>query len=122
MRSDSRFLSESSILETTVSSPSVAKALLGETGLEIVEDYRGVPVYSAYQPFDFEGTRWAILAEQDVAEVVAPAEDTLKSMAVGYGLIVVVGLLLRYMLVNVVIPASLAAFLGLAFLESTDDA
>ena len=122
MRSDSRFFSESSILKTTVTSPSVAKALSGETGIEIVEDYRGIPVYSAYQPFEFEGTRWAVLAEQDVAEVVAPAEDTLKSMAMGFGLIILVGLLLRFMLLNVVIPASLAAFLGLSLIDSADDA
>ena len=122
MRSDSRFFAESSILKTTVSSSSVAKALSGETGIEIVEDYRGIPVYSAYQPFDFEGTRWAVLAEQDLAEVVAPAEDTLKSMAMGFGLLILVGLLLRFMLLNVVIPASLAAFLGLALMDSADDA
>lgn len=121
MRSDARFLSESSILKTTVTSPSVAKALSGETGLEIVEDYRGVPVYSAYQPFDFEGTRWAVLAEQDVAEVVATAEDTLKAMAMGYGLLILIGLSLRFMLLNVVVQAALAAFLGFSLMESTDD-
>jgi len=122
MRSDSRFFSESTILKTTVASPSVAKALSGEVGIDIVDDYRGIPVYSAYQPFDFEGTRWAVLAEQDVAEVVAPAKDTLKTLAMGYGLIVLVGLLLRYMLLNVVVPASLAAFLGLSLMDSMDDA
>ena len=121
MRSDSRFFAESSTLKTTVTSPSVAKALSGETGIEIVEDYRGIPVYSAYQPFEFEGTRWAVLAEQDVAEVVAPAEDTLKSMAMGFGLLILVGLLLRFMLLNVVVPAALAAFLGLSFMDSADD-
>jgi len=122
MRTDSRFFSESSVLETNVTSPSAARALSGEAGIEIVEDYRGTLVYSAYQPFDFEGTRWAVLAEQDVAEVVAPAEDTLKAMAMGFGVVAVVGLLLRLMLLNVVIPTSLAAFLGLSFMDSADDA
>jgi methyl-accepting chemotaxis protein len=122
MRSDSRFFSESSILKTTVTAPTVGKALSGETGIDIVDDYRGTPVYSAYQPFDFEGTRWAILAEQDVAEVVAPAEDRLKSMAMGYGLIILLGLLLRFMFLNAIIPTSLAALLGLSFLDPTDDA
>jgi len=122
MRSDSRFFSESSILKTTVTSPSVAKALSGEVGIEIVEDYRGIPVYSAYQPFDFEGTRWAVLAEQDVAEVVAPAKDTLKRMAMGFGSIVLFGILLRFILLHIVVPASLAAFLGLSLMDSIDDA
>jgi len=101
MRSDSRFFSESSILKTTVTSPSV---------------------YSAYQPFDFEGTRWAVLAEQDVAEVVAPAKDTLKRMAMGFGSIVLFGILLRFILLHIVVPASLAAFLGLSLMDSIDDA
>lgn len=122
MRSDSRFLSESSILKTTVASPSVARALSGEVGIGIVDDYRGIPVYSAYQPFDFEGTRWAVLAEQDVAEVLAPAKDTLKWMAMGYGLLILFGLLLRFVLLHVVVPAALAAFLGLSLMDSIDDA
>jgi methyl-accepting chemotaxis protein len=122
MRSDSRFFSESSILKTTVKSPTVVKALSGETGIEIVDDYRGVPVYSAYQPFDFEGTRWAVLAEQDVAEIVAPADEMLKAIVMGYGLIIVLGLLLRFVVLNAIIPTSLAALLGLSFLDPTDDA
>jgi methyl-accepting chemotaxis protein len=121
MRSDSRFSSESSILKTTVASPSVARALSGEVGIGIVDDYRGIPVYSAYQPFDFEGTRWAVLAEQDVAEVVAPAKDILKWMAMGYGLIILFGLLLRFVLLHVVVPAALAGFLGLSLMDSIDD-
>ena len=122
MRSDSRFFSDSSILKTTVASPLVAKALSGETGLEIVEDYRGIPVYSAYQPFDFEGTQWAILVEQDVAEVVAPAQEIFEKLAMGFAIIVLVGLCLRYVLINVVAPATLAALLGLTLMDSIDEA
>lgn len=121
MRSDSRFSSESTILKTTVESSSVTKALSGEVGLDIVNNYRGIPVYSAYQPFDFEGTRWAVLAEQDVAEVIAPAQHMLKTLMTGFGVILFVGLLLRYMLINVVAPASMAAFLGLSMMDSGDD-
>ncbi len=122
MRSDSRFFSESSVLKTTVASASVAKAFSGESGIDIVRDYRDASVYSAYQPFDFEGTRWAILAEQDVEEVVAPAKETLQSIAVGFGLITLVGISLRFALLRIVTPASLAAFLGLSLIDSSDDA
>ena len=78
-------------------------------------------MYSAYQPFDFEGTRWAVLAEQDVAEVAAPAKDILKWLAMGYGLIILFGLLLRFVLLHVVVPAALAGFLGLSLMDSIDD-
>jgi methyl-accepting chemotaxis protein len=122
MRSDSRFFEESSIMKTTVSGVTVGNALEGEIGIAIVDDYRGTPVFSAYRPFEFEGTRWAVLAEQDVAEVYAPLAETLQAIVIGYFVIFVVGALLRWMLVHAVFPAALAAFLGFSLLDSADDA
>lgn len=121
MRSNSRFLEESSILRTTVSGPTVDGGLAGDIGLEVVEDYRGVPVFSAYRPFDFEGTRWAVLAEKDTEEVYAPVADTLQWIMAGYGVLVVVLLLFRYMLQLAILPAAVGAFLGFSVLNSIDD-
>ncbi|MFP4387079.1 MAG: methyl-accepting chemotaxis protein [Alphaproteobacteria bacterium] len=70
MRSDSRFSEESTILKTKVSTKAVEQALDGKDGAEVVEDYRGINVYSAFSPFDFKGTRWAILAEIDETEML----------------------------------------------------
>lgn len=72
MRSDSRFSEESTILKTEVTGTTVDAALAGEKGVELVKDYRGIPVFSAYGPIDFLGTRWAVLAEIDKAEIAAP--------------------------------------------------
>lgn len=72
MRSDSRFSKESTILKTKVDTATVKAALSGQSGVQVVPDYRGVPVYSAYQPINFYGARWAILAEIDEAEVLEP--------------------------------------------------
>ncbi len=72
MRSDSRFSEESTILKTKVPAKTIEAAMNGEDGVQIVEDYRGVPVFSAYGPIDFAGTRWAVLAEIDEAEVLKP--------------------------------------------------
>jgi len=72
MRSDSRFSKESTILETRVDTVTTRLALDGQEGLQITDDYRGVPVLSAYGPVDFEGVRWAVLAEIDVDEAQAP--------------------------------------------------
>ncbi|MDA0662381.1 MAG: methyl-accepting chemotaxis protein [Proteobacteria bacterium] len=72
MRSDSRFSKDSTILKTKVTGETVDLALQGKTGEKLVLDYRGIPVFSAYGPIDFHGTRWAILAEIDEAEVMAP--------------------------------------------------
>lgn len=75
MRSDSRFLKEgdpSSILNTRIDGLTAKEGLRGNTGLEVIDDYRGISVLSAYTGFEFEGTKWAILAEIDEDEVNAP--------------------------------------------------
>lgn len=74
MRSDSRFLKqgETSILKTKVTDEAVAGALKGETGVHEIKDYRGVPVMSAHGLLDFLGTKWVVLAEVDMAEILKP--------------------------------------------------
>ncbi len=72
MRSGSRFSMESTILKTRVDTVTVHKALNGETGVEVTPDYLGVPVLSAYAPQDFLSARWAVMAEVDEGEVLAP--------------------------------------------------
>jgi methyl-accepting chemotaxis protein len=92
MRSDSRFSEESTILKTKVETATVAAALKGETGVDVVPDYRGIPVESVYAPIDFEGVRWAVLAEIDEAEVMAPVFAMRNMMVlIGVGLLVVLG-------------------------------
>ena len=97
MRSDSRFSNESTILKTKVPGVTVDRALAGESGVEWIDDYRGVAVLSAYQPVEFHGTRWAVLAEMDEAEVKIPADE-----------------LRNFMLILVAIFAAAMAVLGMA--------
>lgn len=72
MRSDSRFAETSTILDQRVATESVGRALAGESGVRVGEDYRGVTVASAYVPFSFEGVNWAIIAEVDREEYESP--------------------------------------------------
>ena len=94
MRSDSRFSKTSTILEQEVQTDAARKALAGEIGVEIIDNYRDIPVLSAYKPFDFLGTRWAILSEKDIAEIEAP---TLKmretALLIGITACLAIGLL-----------------------------
>lgn len=48
------------------------KALEGQTGAEVIDDYNGNPVLSAYTPIHFGDITWALLAEVDRAEVREP--------------------------------------------------
>jgi methyl-accepting chemotaxis protein len=82
MRTDSRFSEESTILSRKVDTEAVRAALGGGSGVIETPDYRGVLVHSAYAPLDFLGTRWAILAEKDSAEVLAPVTETRNIMLI----------------------------------------
>ncbi len=122
MRSTSRFFDESTVLAAEVTGRTTRLALDGETGIDIVDDYRGVPVYSAYQGFAFEGLRWAVLAEQDIAEVQAPIIRARYWAAGGVLLVCVILLLLRFMLIRIVLPSSIAALLGLSLVAAESQA
>jgi methyl-accepting chemotaxis protein len=76
MRSTSRFSEQSTILETTVDTETVHRALEGERGVDYTPDYRGVEVLSAYDYIDIDGIRWAVMAEIDTAE----ADDYIGSI------------------------------------------
>lgn len=72
MRSDSRFFEGRSILEKSVDTLSVRRALAGEAGVDVIEDYRGITVFSAFVPVDFLNVRWALIAEIDKSEIMQP--------------------------------------------------
>ena len=54
-------------------------ALDGEEGVDIITDYNGNPVLSAFSSIDVFGVEWAILAEIDVAEAFVPLDPDGKS-------------------------------------------
>lgn len=103
MRSDSRFLKEgdkSSILNTQVTEEAVSQALAGlktkdkkddDVGGQIINDYRGIPVFSAYSGIEFLGTNWIILAEEDMSEIMIPINHMKMIAGIGslFGLICV---------------------------------
>jgi methyl-accepting chemotaxis protein len=51
-----------------INTETAQKAVAGNTGEQIVDDYRGVAVLSAYSPVKMSGLNWGILAEIDKAE------------------------------------------------------
>ncbi|MDM8540061.1 methyl-accepting chemotaxis protein [Desulfococcaceae bacterium HSG9] len=51
------------------------EALAGKTGANVIIDYKGNPVLSAYAPLEIKGLKWAILAEIDVAEAFSPVDS-----------------------------------------------
>lgn len=91
MHSDSRFSKTSTILKTRVETNTVERALKGETGVASIVDYRGVPVLSAFQPFTFGNSTWALIAEIDMAEIEIPIDAMRQSIIfISFGLMLLV--------------------------------
>jgi methyl-accepting chemotaxis protein len=57
-------------------------ALSGKSGAEIVKDYNGSTVLSAYTPVQVGDVTWALLAEIDEAEVDEPVKGIYRSIAI----------------------------------------
>ncbi|RDE25068.1 methyl-accepting chemotaxis protein [Motiliproteus coralliicola] len=74
------------------------RALKGETGVDIVIDYNGNPVLSAYTPVQVGDTQWALMAEIDEAEALATVKQlmllTTIMVAVAVAVIAALGVLL----------------------------
>ena len=72
MRSNSRFSEEPTILQKEVDTKATREAAYGYSGTDIIEDYRGVSVLSAYVPLHLNYINWTLLVEIDEAEAFAP--------------------------------------------------
>lgn len=107
---DSTLLDQISLKETTIGLQEVMssgsqKALKGEEGTGIFEDYRGVPVVSAFAPLDIKGLNWAILSEVDEAEAFEPVSDLRDSI-------------LTWVLLGLVLMGVLSTIVGHLFAKS----
>ncbi|NVK17482.1 MAG: methyl-accepting chemotaxis protein [Methylocystaceae bacterium] len=85
MYTDSRLLKDSTILKTKVDTVAVNKALAGESGAIHQENYQGKDVFASYAPLNFEGQRWAVVAEKEKGEALS----VLSSMATYMTLVVI---------------------------------
>ena len=66
---------DTTVLQLSVDTVAVERALAGETGLEVIQDYRGLRVLSAYSPVNVLGRTWALLSEFEVAESEAAVDQ-----------------------------------------------
>jgi len=87
MRSDSRFRDESTILDRNIEGERIQSALDGASGVGIFTDHRGEEVVSAYVPVDFQGVRWAVVAEQTTDEAFAPIVE-MRNMMFGLTMLI----------------------------------
>ena len=74
MRSSSRFIKNSKFL-TKVETIGVKNALNNKIGKGIINDYRGVKVFSSYKKLNIDRINWVILAEIDKKEAMQPINN-----------------------------------------------
>jgi signal transduction histidine kinase len=82
MRSRSRFFPGLLPYSLFVKTISTEKAKGGKEGVEIIEDYRGVPVISAFRTLNVPGLNWFILSEIDLKEAFIPIYILQKAMII----------------------------------------
>lgn len=75
LRSDSRFSDEPTMLRRKINMKAVEHAFNGQRGASNEISHEGNDVVVAYMPVDFDGVRWALLAQMDHAEIMAPVID-----------------------------------------------
>lgn len=71
-------------------------ALAGNTNAKIFDDYRGVPVLSAYRPLNIPGLNWVIMSEIDEEEAFAPVYQLRMQIIIGCSVLVVLLLIVSY--------------------------
>lgn len=89
---------QTSILFQDVHTPASEAALLGQSGTQVVHDYRNEPVLSAYMPLAIADVNWALLAELDTQEAFAPIHRLALRMGLGTVLIFLVALGVSFIL------------------------
>ncbi|MEQ8473609.1 MAG: sensor histidine kinase [Marinoscillum sp.] len=96
MRTSSRFFPSRNPLEIEVKTIGVKEALTGNAGARIINDYRNIPVFSAYEKLQISNIEWVMLSEIDVQEALFPLESLKRNLFIVLGLILVLIFLVSY--------------------------
>ena len=96
MRSLSRFFPQKAPYSFMVETKGVKRALTGEQGTGIFPDYRGIMVYSSFQPIAFKNLDWVILSEIDVEEVQEPLLMLRRQLVIIVILVLLIAILISY--------------------------
>jgi class 3 adenylate cyclase len=79
-----------SIFFQRVETEAVERALRGETGTVVAEEYLGEEALVAYAPLEAAGLPWVIIAKLDTSEAFEPTRDFAIRLGVATGIIVLV--------------------------------
>ena len=72
----------------TVDTAAVQQALAGNSGQAVIEGYRGQRVFSAFRPITVGGLNWALMAEIDQDEALAPVRKLWWMAAIAIAVVI----------------------------------
>ncbi len=72
MRSQSRFSQENTLFVTKIDTDASKRVFSGETANDVINGYRDTPVLSSFTSLSIMDLKWALIAEIDEAEILAP--------------------------------------------------
>lgn len=90
MRSSSRFFPSKNPMSISVETRAVREALKGIDGKNILDDYRGVSVFSVYEQFQDSNIQWVIISEIDEQEALFPLDSLKRNLVVVLVIIMVI--------------------------------
>ena len=100
MRSQSRFSEDNTIGSFKVDTAAVDRIFEGQTGQDIILDYRGTEVLSSYMPIEVEGLKWGLIAEIDKSEALAAKSELTATLAIVTVLAILAVLGITFLLVR----------------------
>ena len=101
LRSQSRFYPDQKPMQIVAETEGVMNGLAGINGNGVIEDYRNIPVYSAYHKLDLPGVNWVVLSELDVEEANIPLAEMRTRLELIFFMICLLGLTLSLLLTGI---------------------
>lgn len=102
LRSQSRFFPNKIPNSIVCNTEGVLNGLVGKKNIGIFPDYRGVKVYSAYQPIEIYNLNWVILSEIDFEEVTTPLKKMQQKLILITVCIIIVAIILSLFLTKII--------------------
>ncbi|WP_397446647.1 sensor histidine kinase [Polaribacter sp. R77954] len=102
LRSQSRFFPNKTPNSIVCKTEGALNAIKGIKQTAIFPDYRGVSVYSAYQPIKISNLNWGILSEMDVEEVEIPLTEMRHKLIIIIICILILAVILSLFLTKII--------------------
>ena len=89
-RTDSKFSDKSTVLSQISKTKASERALSGQHGSDIINDFRGMEVLSSYEKLNIKGLNWAIITEIDEDEIMEPKSNLINTILIICAIIAII--------------------------------